>query len=151
MGSPLLDNSDYEYLCKNLTIATGNDYIDPDGLFNQKAKMIYEMAKKNKVTRYELSQYMFSFLEHQKYQTWLPANFFEYYERELLRDKTWLDEELEKFPLRNFEGYKIDVNGKTTKLWKKADGKILPFEQFYPAGKQYERLLKQNEQQKQLN
>ncbi len=134
MGDEVIGFDDFTMLCKELSAAFGEDYIQPDGLAHQKAKQVFQLAIEEGMTKNDFRKTLKEFIKNQVYPNWVPGAFFKNNSSEKLYPEKWMVEQIKKEPSvkQYLEGYEFNIDGKKITMWRWTRSNTLPFKQIYP-------------------
>ncbi|ROL61143.1 hypothetical protein D9V86_07255 [Bacteroidetes/Chlorobi group bacterium ChocPot_Mid] len=134
MGDEQIAIDDFRYLCEMLTYAFGEDYVTPDGMPHQKAKLVFSEAVERGYTKSDFRNTIKIFIANQVYPNWVPGAFFKADKSEKLYPEKWMIEQVNKYPeaKQYMEGYEFDIEGKKITMWRWTRSNKLPFKQIYP-------------------
>lgn len=114
-----LTEQNFQHFIRILTTAMNDDYTS--GILLEKAKLVFQQCKDENWSERDFSETLGNFVSFFKYQTWTPANFFEYYKPVKLYDKKWAETQLQSNPTLNIEHYVIPIDNTQRNFYCLAD------------------------------
>lgn len=145
MGDEMLEpiksgikNKEFIYLCSQLTVAFGADFISPRSTDHSKALQVYNLAYEEGISKKDFAMMIKRFIKSHEYHSWVPAQFFKTdYDR--LFPESWMTQLVSKNPesKRFLECYEIVVEGRPRHYWRWESTKKLPFKLIFPVKKEY--------------